>query len=692
MPQRVFSSQLPPAALDEGDLPPSSRATPNPDAFSPVFGHPGVVSSQRLKLFFLGITTERDILCCIACDKTMLLPISMAHEHIQTHAAEAQRYRFSPRRIRDICSRYAVYDGLLTDIPKPTSCVAPFPFLETHKAFHCLVCHEDTDSPRTYLARKSETMRNHFTKHHRGLTADERAIRQREVCVQSFSHPDDKNHRDFIVLPELALLPEQDESELHGASPKDMYEAFVESYRPSDVGFEEGTSLKDTQPFVHFSGWAAHIRKIDPRFLCGLVRAPEPDSDLNRLLATAKDLFARDQLTLKDAHEFYRLALMDEGNGPPEKPLRALQANESVESYGRTWGLFAVFCVRLFRLQKANDQTYGVRFTHQQLKCLEMADAYCRRLPDRPRAIQLFTELSRSMWFPEDDTYFEHIAEDHFNDPTIRFGMLSCLRPDGTFDSPRNCAHKLVQLKYVIRVGLFLWARRVREEMKKCGRGKTYTPQWLINTLAPALTRRAVTPFASVCSAVSQASLYASTSTNVPNVTWTSDSRVVVDGHAVEVPEFQKAVADLINETEKHILDNVLLGVKPEDADFDVKYGEEYKDDYSSTQPRYSFINDSSNKFKSMQFSLAREFFKSPRASFLYRGLEGDQPGSSDISKRKVVWREDGVDRWLSACEKATKMLSFHQHGLPNARNVLRSPRHRRFRPCIQQIDGEHGL
>jgi hypothetical protein len=135
-----------------------------------------------------------------------------------------------------------------------------------------------------------------------------------------------------------------------------------------------------------------------------------------------------------------------------------------------------VFCVRLYRLHIAKDERYPIKFTPQQLTWLEAAEAYCARRKNRPRALTLFTELARAMWLPESDAYFQHLSDDQFNEPTIRFGILMCLREDGTFDSARNCAHKLVQLKYIIRVALFLWGNRVRDEMRS--RADQYTPQW----------------------------------------------------------------------------------------------------------------------------------------------------------------------------------------------------------------------
>jgi hypothetical protein len=330
-------SPMPVVAHNDDTILPSSHS---PDIFSPVVGHTGVVTSHRLRHYYLGITTELDLLCCIACPTTVLLGASTAHVHVKTHAPPQQRAKFTANRVNKAFSRYKVYRGLvslqsgayclniianptpsslcnslclkLTELPTPTSYIKPFSFLKMFEAFECLVCYE---TGTCYLARVEDTMKNHFGKKHRDVSRERQSL-QRQVKVQSFSHPEDKNHRDFIVLPDLADLAEVDETERYQASPRDMYEAFVDSFKPAaEQNPEEGLSLKDTQPFLWFTGWASHIRGHDPKFLCDLVKSPEPGSDLDRLVVAAKILFTDAQVTIDKTHEFYRTALMDDGTG-----------------------------------------------------------------------------------------------------------------------------------------------------------------------------------------------------------------------------------------------------------------------------------------------------------------------------------------------------------------------------------------
>ena len=142
----------------------------------------------------------------------------------------------------------------------------------------------------------------------------------------------------------------------------------------------------------------------------------------------------------------------------PDHALRALAT--SGDQYGRSWGLFWVFCLRVWRAQKAGDTRYQVHFTAFQEKCLRQALEYCQHSPNRMRAVDILCQLSHSFWLPEAADDFAHISDNQFNEPTARFGVLINLKPNGTFTDPRGSAHNLVRLKYFMRIGLFLWARR----------------------------------------------------------------------------------------------------------------------------------------------------------------------------------------------------------------------------------------
>ena len=95
---------------------PEPRPPPeqNPDAFLPVPQYPGVVSCPQLEELYLGVTTELDLLCCINCPRLYLLNFSTCHKHIHQHLGPERVRQFPTSKIRDICKKYKVYEGLVS--------------------------------------------------------------------------------------------------------------------------------------------------------------------------------------------------------------------------------------------------------------------------------------------------------------------------------------------------------------------------------------------------------------------------------------------------------------------------------------------------------------------------------------------------------------------------------------------------
>lgn len=153
---------------------------------------------------------------------------------------------------------------------------------------------------------------------------------------------------------------------------------------------------------------------------------------------------------------------------PAKTAFRALQKDTAAQ-YGRTWGLWAVFVIRLYELRMTGDNRYPVHFTIEQERSIQWAQAYCHEKEGHATGERVLLELARAFWRPEDMDDFEHLANDQFNDPTVRFGALINLRPDGTFATPRNATHHLVQIKYFMRAALFRWSRLVRPKQEGQG-------------------------------------------------------------------------------------------------------------------------------------------------------------------------------------------------------------------------------
>jgi hypothetical protein len=137
---------------------------------------------------------------------------------------------------------------------------------------------------------------------------------------------------------------------------------------------------------------------------------------------------------------------------------------ETAKEYGRAFGLWVVFVIRLYELQQAGDERYPLPMTDEQKRSVERAIRYCDKDPSRPRANRILADLARWFWRPEDPEYFSHMAQDQFNDPTVRFAALTNLREDGSFALAGNATHNMVRIKYFMRDSLVMWSKLEVEE------------------------------------------------------------------------------------------------------------------------------------------------------------------------------------------------------------------------------------
>jgi hypothetical protein len=161
---------------------------------------------------------------------------------------------------------------------------------------------------------------------------------------------------------------------------------------------------------------------------------------------------------------------------PANKPLHSLQ-NDTADRYAQMWGRWVVFVIRMYDLQvRKGDTRYPVHFNIEQKRCIDWAIVYCKSKKEeeegrdggsRVGSKNVLMEMARWFWRPNGVDDFDHMAEDEFSDPTVRFAALINLLNDGTFQSPRNATHNLVQVKYFMRIGLLMWSR---DNVKKKGK------------------------------------------------------------------------------------------------------------------------------------------------------------------------------------------------------------------------------
>lgn len=168
----------------------------------------------------------------------------------------------------------------------------------------------------TFMAASEGTRKNHFTNKHprtsvkyKGGPRPERLVR-----MQSYLHGQ-RARTWFQVLEELQEDVDPDDVFSQNVSPDELFDAYVKSWKAPVRGAVSVASVKDVQPWIHYNGWAAHVSKYEPAFLCELVQPPDKNTPLRRVLDAAVREFKADQATLSSTPQVHRTEIMDEGTG-----------------------------------------------------------------------------------------------------------------------------------------------------------------------------------------------------------------------------------------------------------------------------------------------------------------------------------------------------------------------------------------
>ncbi|KAG9084845.1 hypothetical protein FRC06_003869, partial [Ceratobasidium sp. 370] len=535
--------------------------------FERVPDRPGVVTNAELRNLCLGIVSELNLLCCLRCEPLFLLAFPTVAKHVHSHIQDTRRYTTAV--IQDACSRHGVYQGLLDALPKPIHPAPPFPALPYRDGFVCLACEDD--SVQQILFSES-SRRAHFSKHHPELAKD-RQLLERPAKLQTFCSGYKNNALYFEVFPEMAVHGLDDDPDdpnaldeliTRNANAHDLTKALLEGYRPVHhpaTAAGDGRSLKDTHPTLYWTGWAAHAADRDLDMLVELAKPAEPGDPLHRIVLAARKAFNRDQKSLNDLSEPVRLALKDDGSGKTPSPFKPLEPEARAE-YAATMGRWCVFVLRMYQQRLRGDDRYPVTFTEKQLNVCRHALDYCVNGADYSGRTCVLN-LAHQFWGPSSLKDFQHLLEDRMDDPTARFACLVNLQSDGSFAPPRAIAHNVVQLKYLIRAFLLMYARDHKNQSLEDPVAS------VMQQVAPYVSRRFVTPFASVASVVATASKYAATTSNAPNVLWTDGQTLSVDGFRIRFDDFRGSISDHLLDTERHVLDEVFQGLTPESMGFD---------------------------------------------------------------------------------------------------------------------------
>ncbi|KAG9105517.1 hypothetical protein FRC07_009221, partial [Ceratobasidium sp. 392] len=288
---------------------------------------------------------------------------------------------------------------------------------------------------------------------------------------------------------------------------------------------------------------------------------------------------------------------------------------------------------------------FGITFTKGQAEWVDYAIKYCdgRPAPDEKRILY---DFSRHLW-SDNDTHFQHMLRDSFNDLTTAYSIFYTLREDLTLPLSLDVTHDLNAIRFAMRQ-VFLFSTLSIQERKG------HSSVWVEDALKNNLDRTRTGPFCNISDAISLAFEIAATAEALPNVVYegTGDEAVAtVRGKPVIVGDWKRAVQQLVQDLETFVDKKLLFGIKPDALGFDFGPGKKIFDDHANTTPGYSYINDTRNPFHEWRFNLASALFSNPKASGLFADDLDDEG--------KVQLKEAGIDNWLTDYAFATRQLAL---------------------------------
>ncbi|KAG8716673.1 hypothetical protein FRC08_009029 [Ceratobasidium sp. 394] len=636
-------------AMSSSQISPAERCTPVPSM-------PGLVDCAELRKYDLAVASDWGVVCCTRCDITSrVIGFNKVRSHVKAHFQSVGARLTSTETnafFTDLCRKYRVREQTLNFIPVPAPRGPSLPFLKPEKVYKCLLCEDDR---KLHFMVSDSSRRDHFRDEH-GFRRGETDRPEVLVDAQTFCSGTHNPKTWFEVNLALDLLRGEtdaamDEDQLGAApiTPEDLAQAYLSEYTPVGEPNVNSEDLHDVAPFLHASGWVKHVGQRDVAKLRALVATPEENDPLRHLYNTAVLLFSDNQKEIPNQNHIQRWNLMDEEAGLPKKELSQLDTGTAAD-YGRVWGRWVVFICRLRRMALAGDTFYPIHFTDEQARWADNAIDYCypaRRVGEAKRSRPIFYSLADFFWRQQPTNQFGAMATDEFSDPTVRFACLMNLYPDGSFATPRNACHNIVRIKYIIRSALYNWSL-IYHQKHKLGADS------VIPFIAGAVSKRKICPFSSISYLVSQATMYANTSVHLPNVVWTSNSILVVEGRVVDFNVYRQRLHQTIERLELLIKNELMLGLDASEFGFNITETTPIVDKLHNSAPGYSMFEERENGFNDMVHALAMRFFT-------HRGAD-DLIDRAQSTPERVAYKGAGLRRFLQAYETATRDLALCMH------------------------------
>ncbi|KAG9093566.1 ATP-dependent DNA helicase sgs1 [Ceratobasidium sp. 370] len=278
----------------------------------------------------------------------------------------------------------------------------------------------------------------------------------------------------------------------------------------------------------------------------------------------------------------------------------------------------------------------------------DQAHGQCQSLQD------VIENLMTVFWLKSDDSKFKKMAEDPFEDATVRFACLINLDESGNFATPHNTCHELVRIKYFMCAGLFTWSL------------ERTTKEGLLADSLPAhpqhRRRHHLEPLASSHHAICEHLL-----ARLPHYNVRLHHDALAERHLDrrQQPLGRGATAQFPPVSGRHDRlhrpvrmsrhGRTAGGASLETLGFDVTEETPLVDDLANEGRGYSVFSDPRNRFAQMKTTLGQFMVSSPESKYLVDGVD---------ARGKIVYNDHGCAHYLSLYHKATRMLGLILHAV----------------------------
>jgi hypothetical protein len=119
--------------------------------------------------------------------------------------------------------------------------------------------------------------------------------------------------------------------------------------------------------------------------------------------------------------------------------------------------MFLVFVCRTQRQLDQGKPLLDLHYTEGQQTCIRRIWQQVEDVEYGRSWEELLLACVRKMWRGSSEEDFYYLVTDKWSEPTLVFGLLNCLAPNGKFVPPRECSRYFNRIKYCMRLMLLTW-------------------------------------------------------------------------------------------------------------------------------------------------------------------------------------------------------------------------------------------